>query len=415
MRRLAGNVAIGQMGGPTPVVNASLVGVLQRLERHGFRGRAYMPVGGVKGFVDGRFNVLAEPLSRLPVDAEKLKRTPGSDAFSSRMKADEEKCIIILERCRQLDIHYLFLIGGNDTAETAQSIDAATKAAGYELFVFHIPKTIDCDLRNNDHTPGYPSAATAAANFVARLNYESRSMSAIEIVVLMGRESSYLSLATAFAKNGDPAKAPHLIYPCEVLFDADRFIEDLRAAYARAGGGIVVVVSEGIRVPNGQGTVLFFEKLAEEFGLPVERDSYGNIRIDDLMLATGLGRLVRSRLGRTGLRLSVDVPNYLLRCAEATELDVQEAYRAGTEAVDIVIQQQRPSGSVTLQRRSSRPYALSLEIADLTSMAGAASRAPPEFINTDGNYPSEAFMEWARPLMGPVFRGTELPRTIVTL
>lgn len=422
------------MGGPTPVINASLAGVLVALEKHGFEGRTYMPEGGVKGFVSGAYNVLSEPVSKVfsHAELERFKRTPSSDTIASRDKANDEKCGIIHEECRKLDIHSLFLIGGNDTAENARIIQRFAQEAGYELAVLHIPKTIDCDLKENDHTPGFPSAATFLVDSVARLDYERRGMNELNMVVVMGRDASYLALSTALANRGDLLKGPHLIYPAEVIFEPDRFVEDVLTEVARirsqAGlNSLQVVFSEGIRIgeTDARGKhPLYYEKLADEYGLKVERDSFGNVRMNDLLLAEGLVRMAKHRLGKQFSRYTGNAPNYLPRCAKATELDVREAFEAGEQAV-MHASNGAMSGSIALVRNSYSAhtdyggrytYGIDYRLVGLEDVAKIAKSVPRGWINEAGNYPSYAFMHWVEPLvdMGLGLNGISLPRKMVS-
>lgn len=417
MKKIHGNVAIGQMGGPTSVINASLVGILKGLNNHDFSGKIYMPEGGVKGFLNGKFNVLVSIPNE--TDLDPLSKTPGSDAISSRDKADESKCEIIHKRCEMLDIRHLFLIGGNDTAENARIIGDFAKTKGYGLSVVHVPKTIDCDLRGNDHTPGFPSAATAAANFVARMNYENRSMGGIDIFVLMGRDSSFLALSTALARK-NPIDAPHLIYPSEILFDAERFISEIKIqlsinrSYGR--NGVFVVVSEGIKVSCDKKERLFFEELVRDFQLPVERDAHGNVKLDDLVLATGLKKLVLTNLGEKSLRVSANAPNYLIRCAQCTELDRTEAINVGLKAVESVATEALQTGTIRIIRISNEPYLVQYAAeSDLTLVARDSRQIPRDFIAESGNNVSQEFIKWSSPLISEVFSGFELKRDILQL
>ncbi len=415
---MIGNVAIGQMGGPTPVINASLVGILNALAKHGFRGKIYMPEGGVRGFVEGKFNLLDDKLFKEKKLLEILSRTPGSDGISSRDKADDTKCQIIIERCKALGINTLFLIGGNDTAENARIIAEFARKSSQRLKVFHVPKTIDCDLLVNDHTPGFPSAATMLATVVARINYENRSMGGVNLVVTMGRDSSYLALATAAAKH-EETDAPHLIYPSEIEFDPDQFVADIKKKMeemkAKGRNGVVVVVSEGIRVRKDGKLVLYFEDLAAQFNLPVKRDAHGNVRMNNPLLSFGLELMINQKWGDKSPRITSDVPNYLPRCWEATDLDRSEAIAVGEAAVSAAYGD-LDSGTIILRRKSGSPYKCEMIVEpDISKVAKLAKPVPRDFVNAEGNYPSEKFLAWVKPLMGEVFRGASIPRNIIQI
>ena len=258
-----GNAVIGQSGGPTAVINQSLVGVIEGLKaglaasgqvkrilgmRHGVRGL-------VKAGGDGLVDLTGIDKAKL----EAVARTPSAALGSTRDKPDEAYCDKILAGARANDIRYFFYIGGNNSADTCRIVSEKAEAAGYELHCFHVPKTIDNDLLENDHTPGFPSAARYVALAMAGDALDNASLGGIKINVIMGRNAGFLTAAASLARqaaaNGAaPADrpAPHLIYLPEVPFSTDAFLADVEAVYAKLGR-CQIAVSEGIRDETGAG------------------------------------------------------------------------------------------------------------------------------------------------------------------
>jgi len=253
----SGNAAIGQSGGPTAVINQSLAGVVEGLKaglaasgkvkrilgmRHGVRGL-------VKSGSDGLVDLTGIDAAKL----EAIARTPSAALGSTRDKPDEAYCERILAGARANDIRYFFYIGGNDSADTCRIVSEMAAAAGYELRCFHVPKTIDNDLLENDHTPGFPSAARFVSLALIGDALDNASLGGIKINVIMGRNAGFLTAAASLARGqastgAAPADrpAPHLIYLPEVPFSTDAFLADVEAVYAKLGR-CQIAVSEGIR------------------------------------------------------------------------------------------------------------------------------------------------------------------------
>ncbi|MGH6802589.1 MAG: 6-phosphofructokinase, partial [Methyloceanibacter sp.] len=240
---VSGNAVIGQSGGPTAVINQSLAGVVGGLRaglaasgqvkrifgmRHGVRGL-------VKPGADGLLDLSGIDKARL----EAIARTPSAALGSTRDKPDEAYCERILDGCRRNDIRYFFYVGGNDSADTCRIVSEKAAQAGYELRCFHVPKTIDNDLLENDHTPGFPSAARYVTLALMGDALDNASLGGIKINVIMGRNAGFLAAASSLARgsaaNGaNPADrpAPHLIYLPEVPFSTDSFLADVEAVYS---------------------------------------------------------------------------------------------------------------------------------------------------------------------------------------
>jgi 6-phosphofructokinase len=405
----SGNAAIGQSGGPTAVINQSLVGVIEGLKaglcstghvkrvlgmRHGVRGL-------VKGGADGLVDLSAVRPDRL----ERLAATPSAALGSTRDKPDEAYCQKILEGCRGADIRYFFYIGGNDSADTCRIVAEMAATAQYELRCFHVPKTIDNDLLENDHTPGFPSAARYVSLALMGDALDNASLGGIKINVIMGRNAGFLTAAAALARGeasagADPAQrpAPHLIYLPEVPFSTDAFLADVEAVYAKLGR-CQIAVSEGIRDAGG---MEIGPKLMR--GLS-EVDAHGNVQLSGSgALGDGLADLVKAGLtpqGGKAPRVRADTFGYIQRCwPHSSPVDAEEARAVGHHAATLAAQGDS-SASVVIRRVSHAPeaYASACGRADLSAVARRSRHMPPEFIS-GANDVSAAFHAYCRPLVG---------------
>ncbi|HIA27967.1 MAG TPA: diphosphate--fructose-6-phosphate 1-phosphotransferase, partial [Planctomycetes bacterium] len=266
-----GNAVIAQSGGPTVVINQSLVGCIEALRDFGSVDGIFGARNAVSGMVRDDLVELTE------TDAKRLDAiavTPGAVLGSSRDKPDEEYCRRIFEKLAARDICWFFYIGGNDSADTCRIISEVAATSGSELRAFHIPKTIDNDLVLNDHTPGFPSAARFVACAVMGDSLDNKALPGIKIDVIMGRHAGFLTAASVLART-DAGSGPHLVYLPETVFDIDRFIADVDRVYSQEGR-CVIAVSEGVH--DAAGTAIA-QKLAEDLEGEVERDAHGNVQL----------------------------------------------------------------------------------------------------------------------------------------
>jgi 6-phosphofructokinase 1 len=410
---LSGNAAIGQSGGPTAVINQSLVGVVEGLRaglaasgqvkrifgmRHGVRGL-------VKPGADGLLDLGGINKARL----EAIGRTPSAALGSTRDKPDEAYCEQILDGCRRNDIRYFFYIGGNDSADTCRIVSEKAAQAGYELRCFHVPKTIDNDLLENDHTPGFPSAARYVTLALMGDALDNASLGGVKINVIMGRHAGFLaaaaSLARGSAANGavpQDRPAPHLIYLPEVPFSTDAFLADVEAVYTKLGR-CQIAVSEGIRDASG---AEIGPKLMQGTG---EVDAHGNVQLSGTgALGDGLADLVKTGLtpkGGKAPRVRADTFGYIQRCwPEPSPVDTHEGRAVGRYAAELAAKGDT-SASVIILRTSSDPdaYASACARADLSAVARRTRHVPAAFIS-GSNDVSAAFHAYCRPLVG------ELPK-----
>lgn len=392
-----GNACIGQSGGPTNVINGSLAGVVESIRTNANVGKLLGARHGVRGIVEGDFvdltNVPAELL-------ERVANTPSAALGSTRDKPDAAYCARIFDAFKKQDVRTFFYIGGNDSADTARIVQEMAAGANYELRVFHIPKTIDNDLRVHDHTPGFGSAAKFVAQATIGDDYDNKSLQGVKVNVIMGRSAGYLTASSALARKY-PDDGPHLIYVPEAPLDPDAFVADVDKVFSRLGR-CVVNVSEGIVAPDGRSYV---EVLAERAGKAVDRDSHGNLQLSGSgALGDALADLLKQKLTPAGgkkLRVRADTFGYLQRsfAGLASETDAREARLVGRKAVEYSRDDAHVEGSVCMTRVSNAPYEIKVHLEPLKNVARLAKHMPAEFIQ-GGNDVTPAFLDYCRPLVG---------------
>lgn len=383
-----GNLLIAQSGGPSMVINQSLVGAVLEARANRKVGKIYGALNGIKGIMEERFIDLRKETKRT---LEAVAGTPSSALGSVRLKPTAEDCRAIFQTLRKLDVRYFFYIGGNDSAETACIINEEAVKAEYGISCFHIPKTIDNDLRENDHTPGYGSAARFVASAVRGDDLDNRALGGVKIDVVMGRNAGFLAAAAALARV-DPDDGPHLIYLPERPFTAEKFLKDVKAVL-RKHGRCVVAVSEGIADKDG---TPFAAKSAGG-----ETDSHGNLQLSGTgALGDMLARLVKENLQVK--RVRADTFGYLQRSFPGcvSETDALEARLVGMAAVRAAVDEEISRGSIVIRRKETRRYGITLEVVPLRKVARETRRMPREFINRAGNDVTQAFLDYARPLVG---------------
>ncbi len=385
------NMVIAQSGGPSMVINQSLVGAVLAARASGGIGAIYGARHGIDGILKEDFIDLRKVSQKT---LETVAKTPSSALGSVRHKPTPEECRRIFEVLRRRDIGLFLYIGGNDSAETVQVVDREARRAKFDLSCFHIPKTIDNDLRGgNDHTPGYGSAARFVAMAFQGDDLDNRALGGVKIDVVMGRDAGFLTAASALARTA-PDSGPHLIYLPERPFDLDAFAEDVKGVMERVGR-CVVAVSEGIRDRDGTPVAV---KLAAG---PVEKDSHGNAQLS----GTGaLGDLLAREIkARTGIRrVRADTFGYLQRTFPgiASERDSAEARAVGETAVRTALSGKAKSGSIAIVRKPGPRYAVSYACVPLASVARRTRSMPAAFIASNGHDVTPAFLAYARPLVG---------------
>jgi len=388
---LIGNAIIAQSGGPTNVINQSLVGAIKEMARS-------REIKGIYGALHGLKGMLAEDFVDLraenPRSLDKLAKTPSAALGSVRMKPTREDCHKLFDICKKRDVRYFFYIGGNDSAETAHIIATEAADANYDMRVYHIPKTIDNDLRETDHCPGYGSAARFVALALMGDQLDNRSIPGVKIDVVMGRHAGFLTAASALGQQRSD-DGPHLVYLPERTFYLARFAEDVKRVHDELGR-CVVAVSEGIQ--DDQGDPIYKSG---------ETDSHGNVQLSGTgALGDYLARYIKEELGPK-LRVRADTFGYLQRCFPevVSKVDAEEAALVGRKAVQCAVMDEHPSGSIVIKRTgTTKTYAASYEWTALENVARDTRSMPDDFINAESNGVTEAFREYALPLVGKLPR-----------
>lgn len=382
---LRGKLVVGQSGGCTAVINSSLVGVIEEAKRqpdiHGVVGALH----GVEGLLRGE---LVDLGAESETTLQRLRRTPSAALGSCRYKLQEGDLERIIQIFRQHEVRYFLYIGGNDSADTSHKISIAAAEMGYDLRVMAVPKTIDNDLPITDHCPGYGSIARFVAQSSQDAGLDTEAMKRydpVKIIEVMGRDSGWVAAAGALGKQSI-LDAPHLIYVPEVPFQEERFLEDVKAVHQEVGYA-VVVLTETIRDQRGQ--VVGSEK-------PYFVDPFGHGYYESP--AAYLCRQVAKELG---LRARFDKPGTIQRMsmALASRADLEEAYLVGQAAVRYAVAG-RSDQMVILVREPGDRYRCSTDSAPLEQIANTVKPFPRDFINADGNFVTQAYLDYALPLIG---------------
>lgn len=390
-----GNAAVGQSGGPTAVINQSLLGVVQGLKGLKAVKRIFGMRHGVNGLVKDDLIDLGKVK---PAHLNAVAKTPSAALGSSRDKPDADYCSAILNACTKHNIRYFFYIGGNDSSDTCRIVNELAAQAGYDMRCFHVPKTVDNDLVGSDHTPGFPSAARFNALAFMSDSMDNASLPGIKINIVMGRHAGFLTGASALARGegkGSERNGPHLIYLPEVPFDKDRFIADVDRVYASLGR-CQVAVSEGIQTADGK-------PVATTLVEGLDRDMHGNVQLSGVgALGDALAELVKKNVKTASgkaPRVRADTFGYLQRCwPDPSPVDVAEARAAGMFAVKQAASGER-SGSIAIVRVKSKPYKAGFKRLELSDVAAKTRHMPAEFIEGTHNV-SRKFLEYCRPLVG---------------
>ncbi len=386
---LKGNAIIGQSGGPTSVINASLAGVISEASKcksiTGIYGMRY----GIEGFLQENIIDLKKEGKDI---VSKLKMTPSSALGSCRLKLKPEHLEPIRKLLEKYNIHFMFMIGGNDTMDTIQKVEDYCKKNGYELQGIGIPKTVDNDLFGTDHTPGFPSAARYVAMSVLQSGLLAKDMRKVDQFVVyqaVGRKAGWLAAAAAAAKRSEE-DAPHIILLPERPFDKEKFLADVDACHKKYGW-VSIVCGEGIAYADG--TPVSASRTTDKFA-NVEFGAMGGTSA-----ALMLHRMITEKF--EGFRGEFQVVESLQMCAadRAASLDVKEAFQCGVEAVKLA-KADKSGIMVSMVRGKGRQYKVAFETAPLTTVAIEAKPMPDAFINAEGNFVTKAFLDYLKPLVG---------------
>ncbi|MDQ7002389.1 MAG: 6-phosphofructokinase, partial [Ghiorsea sp.] len=386
---LKGKMVIGQSGGPTAVINQSLVGAV-------LAAREQAAITGILGAKHGLAGIMKEDFIDLTTQSveqlEEVATTPAAALGSVRLKPGKEECEKVFEVFKKHDVRFFFYIGGNDSAETAHIIAEMAKEANYDFCTMHIPKTIDNDLRVTDHCPGFASAAKFVALAFMGDDRDNKALSGVKINVVMGRDAGFLTAASALARQGK-GDGPHFIYLPERTFDVAQFQANVASQVAQHGR-CVVAVSEGIVDADGH-----------PIATSGEKDSHGNLQLSGTgALGDALSAMVKEALP-AGTRVRADTFGYLQRSFPSivSEIDAKEARDVGEFAVNHAATSGE-NGSVAIKRENNQPYRSSYFITPLSTVAREATSMKDEYINEKGNDVTQAWLDYVAPLVG------ELPK-----
>ena len=385
---LKGNALIGQSGGPTSVINSSLAGVIETALKSAFIQNIYGMNFGIEGFMQE----LIFDLGKQPASVIKgLRKTPSSALGSSRHKVQEKDFPVILSVLKKFNIRYFFLIGGNDTMDTIHRVEEYCRDQKYELHGIGIPKTVDNDLFGTDHTPGFASAARSNILNVLQAGVLARDMQKVDKFVIyqtIGREAGWLAAATAMARKNED-DAPHLIYCPEFHFDRNIFLKDVDKCI-KEYGWVSIVCGEGLKYEDGSAV-----------SASTIKDKFNNTEFGAMggtSVATNLHRMIVDEFGYRG---EFQITESLIMCdfVRASEVDLEEAYKCGVEAVKLA--EQGESGfMVSIIRTSNKPYTIEFGKVPLREVAVSAKPMPLDYFNKSGNHVSSKFIDYMKPLAG---------------
>ena len=382
----SGKILVAQGGGPTAVINQSMVGVVMEARRFRQVERIYGAMHGVRGIINEDFVDLTQETHH---NLEQVANTPSSALGSTRDKPDLAYCQEIFKVLQAHEIEHFFYIGGNDSSDTVRIVSEQAQAAKYPLCCIHVPKTIDNDLVGSDHTPGFPSAARFVALAFAGANLDNAALPGVYVAVVMGRHAGFLTAASALGKKF-PDDGPHLIYLPERTFVLDKFLSDVKTTFERYGR-CVVAVSEGIHDASGTPIASL---LAED----LEYDDHGNVQLSgNGALADLLCEEIRTRLKIK--RVRGDTFGYLQRSFMGcvSDVDQREAREVGEKAVQFAMWGKQ-SGSVAIKRVGF--YSVDYELLPLQAVAGKTRVMEDAFISESGTDVTDAFRLYLRPLLG---------------
>ena len=385
-----GNVIVGQSGGPTSVINSSLVGVFKTAKDRG-ADKVYGMLHGIKGLLDGQYVDLSEKI-KTDIDIDLLKRTPSSFLGSCRyklpeIKGNEDVYEKIFKTLDELNVKYFFYIGGNDSMDTIKQLSDYGAMVGSDISFMGVPKTIDNDLAVTDHTPGFGSAAKYIAATMKEIIRDGLvyDYPTITIVEIMGRNAGWLTAAAALAK-GEDCEGVDMIYLPEKVFDIDSFMKAVKER-SEEGRSMVIEISEGIKVADGR----YVFELSDHVEFV---DAFGHKQL------AGSAKFLANKIGsELGIKTRAVELSTMQRCAAhmTSRTDITEAFNVGGAAVKAAFEGE--SGRVVvLKRISDDPYMCITETHDVHDIANVEKKVPLEWI-TDDDYVTEDLIRYIRPLI----------------
>ena len=401
MKKLYGNAVVGQSGGPTAAINATLAGVVRGALECEYIGKIYGMKNGIEGLLQRRLIDLSEILDT-EEKIRSLERTPAAALGSCRLKLPSvEKDASVYEKIFEIfseyDIRYFFYIGGNDSMDTAAKVSKFAEERGYDIRIIGIPKTIDNDLLVTDHTPGYGSAAKYVATTVQEIIYDCAvyTTKAVTIVEIMGRDAGWLTAASAVGSivNGI---APDLVYLPECAFSMEEFYASIEKAFEKHPN-IVVAISEGIRFADGR-----YVCESSDGGAT---DVFGHKALSGA--AKTLEMAVKNKFGCKVRSIELNLPQ---RCAGhlLSRTDISESVMLGKEAVRVAAEEGVSGDMMIYERVSNEPYSCTVSHKKVADIANMVKSVPSEYINAEGNFVTKECCEYILPLIegedAPVFK-----------
>ena len=388
MEKLTGACIIGQSGGPTAVINASAQGVIQTALKSDCVTRVLGAAHGIKGVLEDKLYDMSQ---EDPAELELMKYTPSSALGSCRYKladpdVDDTDYKRILEIFKKYNVRYFFYNGGNDSMDTCNKISKYMQKVGYECRIMGVPKTIDNDLNGTDHCPGFASAAKYIATSCAEVWQDAHvyDTGMVTVIEIMGRHAGWLAGSAALASL--TGCGPDLVYLPEVDFDMDKFVADVKAIYEKTGK-CMVAVSEGIHFADGR-----FVSEAETSAT----DGFGQAQLGGL--AVKLADIIKKQTGAKvrGIELSL-----LQRCGShlASKTDVEEAWRAGSAAVEAAVSGVTDKMVAFQCTRENGKYDCQISLEPLDIVANFEKKVPREWINAAGNGIEKPFIDYVLPLI----------------
>lgn len=383
------NCIIGQSGGPTVAINASLAGVISRAQDLGFK-HIYGMINGIKGLIENRYTDL-NLIFQSPELLNTLKESPAMYLGSCRYKLkdinqNKKQYELLFHKFEELNITDFYYIGGNDSMDTVAKLSEYAKITHSDIHFVGIPKTIDNDLMGTDHTPGFGSAAKYVASSMLEIAYDSSiyNLDSVTIVEIMGRNAGWLTAASALARSSFN-EAPDLIYLPEVPFIKENFLNDIREVFKRKRS-VIIAVSEGIK--NADGDYL------DQDSKYVKKDAFGHI------LHSGTGKVLETIVFKEfQCKVRSIELNVLQRCAmhNASKTDIEESFRIGVNAVNA--SENHTGIMMCFKRLSNHPYLIETEYKNVVDIANKEQRIPIEWINKKHNDITPELYDYLYPLI----------------
>lgn len=383
------NILIGQSGGPTVAINASLVGAIIESLKNSEIKEVYGAHNGIEGVLNRDFIDLKRNM-KSKADMQILMGTPAMALGSCRFKLPDWTSDVyqeILKIFCEYDIGYFLYIGGNDSMDTVKKLSSYFLSIGEDIKVVGIPKTIDNDICYNDHTPGFGSAAKYIATSVAEIAWDSKVYDtlSVTIVEIMGRNAGWLAASSALARLTG-CNAPNMIYLPEVIFDTNQFLEELKKI-SENNRHVVIAVSEGVKLKSGS--------YVADSELNDLKDAFGHKYL------SGIGKymedIVRERIGCKVRSINLNV---LQRCAShiSSATDIAEASEVGMAAVKYAVSG-RTGVVATIKRISNQPYKVEYDCCEVDKIANFVKYVPKNWITSNGYDVTSEMMEYLKPLI----------------